>query len=119
MVLSTVDVSRHKAGSGSAFTPHSRVISEGIEQYDLQLKNVYNVNKRSSWFDYLMKSKRMFAEPLCRSEKLLGAVQDGSRKWVIVVVTVCADAASLSPSLIYEGQLCTFQGTWLESAREE
>jgi hypothetical protein len=47
MILSTVDVSRHKAGSGSAFTPHFNVISERIGQYNFQSKNVYNVNKEA------------------------------------------------------------------------
>lgn len=61
----------------------------------------------------------MFTKALFESRKLLGAAQDGSRKWVTVVTTICADGTSLSPGLIYEGQPNTIQDTWLEGVSEE
>jgi len=117
--LNTLDVSRHKAESVSAFMQYFEVVSKKIEQYGIQPKNMYNMDEKGFLIGYLTKSKRVFTKALFESGKLLGAAQDGSRKWVTVVATICADGTSLSPGLIYEGQPNTIQDTWLEGVNEE
>ena len=61
----------------------------------------------------------MFTKALFDNHKLIGTVQDGSRKWVTVVATICADGTSLSPGIIYEDQANTSQDTWLDGVKEE
>lgn len=61
----------------------------------------------------------MFTTALFDNHKLIGTVQDGSRKWVTVVATICADGTSLSPGIIYEDQANTSQDTWLDGVKEE
>jgi hypothetical protein len=50
----------------------------------------------------LQETQRVFAKYLYKQVKLVGAGQDGSREWITVVATICADGTSLSPTLIYK-----------------
>jgi hypothetical protein len=78
--LNTLDVSRHKAESVSAFKQYFDVVSSKIEQYGIQPQNMYNMDEKGFLIGYLTKSKRVFTKALFESGKLLGAAQDGSRK---------------------------------------
>lgn len=117
--LNTLDISGHKVESAGPFRQCSDVLSSKIEQYGIQPKNMYNMDEKGFLIGYLTKSKRVFTKALFQSRKLLGTAQDGNRKWVTVVATICADGTSLSPGLIYQGQPNTIQDTWLEGVNEE
>lgn len=44
--LNTLDVSRHKAESISAFKQYFDVVSSKIEQYGIQPQNMYNMDEK-------------------------------------------------------------------------
>ena len=48
------------------------------------------------------------------SGRILGASQDGSREFISVLATICADGIHLPPALIYKGKLYDLMDTWLE-----
>lgn len=82
-------------------------------------RNMYNMDEKGFLIGYLTKSKRVFTKALFDNQKLMGTAQDGSRTWVTVVATICADGTSLSPGIIYEGQPNTVQDSWLDGVKEE
>jgi hypothetical protein len=55
--LNTMDVSRHKAESVSTFKQYFEVVSRKVEQYDIQPKNMYNMNEKGFLIGYLTMSK--------------------------------------------------------------
>jgi hypothetical protein len=59
------------------------------------------------------KVKRIFPKALMKKQKLLGARQDGSREWITLLATICADGSSLPPALIYKAVSGNLQDTWL------
>lgn len=117
--LNTLDVSRHKAESANSFKQYFDVLSSKIEQYGIMPRNMYNMDEKGFLIGYLTKSKRVFTKALFDNQKLVGTAQDGSRTWVTVVATICADGTSLSPGIIYEGQPNTVQDSWLDGVKEE
>jgi hypothetical protein len=62
----------------------------------------------------LQKTQRVFTNDLYKQVKLVGAGQDGSPEWITVVATICADGASLSPTLIYKAVSGNLRDTWLD-----
>ena len=50
---------------------------------------------------------------------MLGAGQDGSREWIIILATICIDGTYLPPSLIYQAISGNLQDTWLDEIRLE
>lgn len=47
------------------------------------------------------------------------AGQDGSREWITVLATICADGTALSPALIYKAASGDLQDTWLDDFRAD
>ena len=58
--------------------------------------------------------KRIVPIDHLRSKKTLGSSQDGSREFISLLATICADGSALTPALIYQGDSYDLQDTWLE-----
>ncbi len=58
--------------------------------------------------------KRIVPIDHLRSKKTLGSCQDGSREFLSLLATICADGTALPPALIYQGESYDLQDTWLE-----
>jgi hypothetical protein len=58
--------------------------------------------------------KRIASIKQLRTKRLLGAKQDGSREFVSLLATICADGTALPPALIYQGESGDLQDSWLE-----
>ena len=58
--------------------------------------------------------KRIVPRKHLESKKILGTNQDGSREFISLLATVCADGTALPPALIYQGDTYDLQNTWLE-----
>ncbi|KAI6788227.1 hypothetical protein KC361_g9166 [Hortaea werneckii] len=67
----------------------------------------------------LQKTRRIFTRELYEQSTLTGAGQDGSREWITVVATICADGTKLSPALIYKAISGNLQDTWLNDFEPE
>ena len=58
--------------------------------------------------------KRIVPRKHLQSKKTLGKAQDGSREFISLLATICADGTALAPGLIYQGSTHDLQDTWLE-----
>ena len=58
--------------------------------------------------------KRTVPRKHLESKKTLGKNQDGSREFISLLATICADGTVLAPALIYQGDTYDLQDTWLE-----
>jgi hypothetical protein len=45
------------------------------------------------------------------------ALQDGSREWITLLATICADGTLLPPSLIFQSANKSIQDTWVEGIK--
>ena len=115
--LNTIDLERHKAETESSYRQYFDVLKQKISQYDIQPHNCYNMDEKGFLIGHLQKVKRIFPKALMRTHKLLGTGQDGSRQWITLVATICADGSSLSPALIYKAVSGDIQDTWLQDYR--
>jgi hypothetical protein len=71
------------------------------------------MDEKSFLIGKLQKARRIFARELYEQGSPAGAGQDGSREWITVVATICADGTRLSPALIYKAISGNLQDTWL------
>ena len=112
--LNNLDLERHNAESESSFQCYFTILGQKIEQYRIQPQNCYNMDEKGFLMGHLQKVKRIFSKSLKKQEKLLGSGQDGSRQWVTILATICADGSSLPPALIYKAVSGDLQDTWLQ-----
>jgi hypothetical protein len=59
-------------------------------------------------------TKRIASVKSLKSKRTLGASQDGSREFITLIATICADGSHVTPALIYQGASHDLQDTWLE-----
>lgn len=110
--LNTLDLARHKADSRASYEYYFDILSARIEEYDILPENTYNMDENGFLIGRLQKTQRVFTKDLYKQGKLVGAGQDGSREWITVVATICADGTSLSPTLIYKAVSGNLRDTW-------
>ena len=58
--------------------------------------------------------KRIVSAKQLRTKRLLGSKQDGSREFISLLATICADGTAIPPALIYQGESGDLQDSWLE-----
>ena len=112
--LTTFEASRFKADSEWSYRLYFDLVKEKIQQYDVQPHNTYNMDEKGFLIGYMTKTKRIFTKAAYDSGRLLGAVQDGSREWITLIATICADGTSLSPGLIYKAVSGNLQDSWVQ-----
>ena len=112
--LTTIDLARHKADSAASYRHYFSTLRREIDQYNIQPHNCYNMDEKGFLIGRLQKAKRVFPKALVQRQKLLGAGQDGSREWITLIATICADGSSLPPALIYKAASGDLQDSWLQ-----
>ena len=63
----------------------------------------------------LQKTRRIFTKASYEDKELIVSGQDGSREWITVLATICADGSYLSPALIYKSESNQLQDSWLNA----
>lgn len=112
--LNTLDLARHEADSRASYEHYFDILSARIKEYDILPENMYNMDEKGFLIGKLQKTQRVFTKDLYKQGRLGGAGQDGSREWITVVATICADGTSLSPTLIYKAVSGNLRDTWLD-----
>jgi DDE superfamily endonuclease len=89
-----------------------------MEKYNITADNLYNFDEKGFVIGLGSASKRIMARQALESGRILGASQDGSREFISLIASICADGTYLPPTLIYKGQSHDIQDTWLEEFSE-
>ena len=61
----------------------------------------------------LGRQKRVFSKQLWQRGKVKEALQDGSREWITILASVCADGTTLPPSIIFAAASGSIQSPWV------
>ncbi|KAF2842630.1 hypothetical protein M501DRAFT_1021170 [Patellaria atrata CBS 101060] len=90
------------------------ILSAMIKQYSIQKHNFYNMDEKGFMIGVLGKQWRYFSKASWESGRLKHVIQDGSREWITLVATICADGTALPLALIYEAVSGDLQDTWFQ-----
>ena len=85
-----------------------------IQKYRIKPSNLYNIDEKGFLIGICNTKRRIVSKKMMKNKKLLGASQDGSREFISLLATICADGTALPPALIYEGKSHDLQDSWLE-----
>jgi hypothetical protein len=112
--LNNLDLERHQADSLHSHEVYFNTVNQRFQQYQVLEDNIYSIDEKGFLLRRLNKVRRIFSRDLKGSGKLLGAVQDGSRDWMTVAATICADGTELAPLPIHQSNAGTIQDSWLK-----
>ena len=85
-----------------------------IETYHIKPQNTYNFDEKGFLLGLCQTRKRIVPRQHLRTKSTLGTIQDGSREFISLLATICADGTALPPALIYQGASYDLQDSWLE-----
>jgi hypothetical protein len=114
-----IDRARHQADSISKYTLYFSLLHEKMSKYDVEARNIYNMDEKGFMLGVLTRSKRVFSRRLYEEGKIKAHIQDGSREWITLLACICADGSALAPALIYQSASGSIQDTWLQAMRPE
>jgi hypothetical protein len=98
-----------KADNKDSYHHYFELLQAKIQQYNVELRYIYNMDKKGFLISITLRQKRVFSQKLWEQKRVMAGLQDGSRRWITVLATVCADGNSLDPAVIYKGKgtLCS------------
>jgi DDE superfamily endonuclease/Tc5 transposase DNA-binding domain len=112
--LRTIDHKRKIADNSYHFEHFFTLLHEKIEKFNIQPQNIYNVDEKGFLLGFSRTSKRVVSLEQLKSKRIAGASQDGSREFITLIASICADGSYLPPALIYQGESYDLQDTWLD-----
>lgn len=68
------------------------------------MENIYNWDEKGFLIGICQAVKRIMTRETYDSGKVRSARQDGSREFISLLATICADGTKLPPALIYKGK---------------
>jgi hypothetical protein len=107
-----IDCNRYKADSRETYSQYFQYLHKGMQEYEVEAENVYNMNEKGFMLGTTGCSKRVFSKRLWQQKRTRYALQDGSREWITVLGCCCADGSALDPVLIFQG-ISGIQSSWV------
>ena len=108
-----MDANRHNADSGYKYELYFEALQQKITQYRLRPEHTYNMDEKGFAIGVLGRSKRIFSRRQYERGEVRQARQDGSREWVSLLATICADGTALPPGIIFASKNSTIQSRWV------
>ncbi|PMD26311.1 hypothetical protein NA56DRAFT_733159 [Hyaloscypha hepaticicola] len=95
------------------------LLIKAINDYNIIAGNIYNWDEKGFLIGLAHTLKRIMTKKLYNSGRIISAAQDGSREFISLLASICADGTALPPALIYKGASGDLQDTWLEDLNEK
>jgi hypothetical protein len=110
---SGIDRTRSKADSHFKDKLYFDLLHRKVAEHGVLPCNTYNMDEKGFLVGILGRSKRVFSKRQWEKKEAKAALQDGSREWITVLASVCADGTAILPSLMYASANSSLQTTWV------
>jgi hypothetical protein len=97
-----IDTLRFQADSEYKYKLYFDLLHKKIQEYEVEQRHTYNMDEKGFMIGVVGRSKRVFSKNSFVKKRVRAATQDGSREWITVLASVCADGSALPPGLIYQ-----------------
>jgi hypothetical protein len=114
-----IDRNRWKADSEEKYTWYFNFWHSKIVEYSIEPDQIYNMDEKGLLIGKTTQTHRVFNKAMWDRGELKEALQDGSREWITIVATICADRTALDPALIYSSDADTLQTFWTRDIEDQ
>jgi hypothetical protein len=115
--IAGMDRVRHQADSAEKYKLYFDLLQKKTKEYDVKARHTYKMDEKGFMIGVTGRSKRVFSRRLWERKEVKKALQDGSRTWITLLATICADGTSLPPSLIFQSANESIRDTWVEGIK--
>jgi hypothetical protein len=92
---------------------------KATEQYNITAENIYNWDEKDFLIGLARTLKRIMIKKIYNSGRIMAVKQDGSREFISLLASICADGTALPPALIYKETSEDLQDTWLKDLNKK
>jgi hypothetical protein len=92
-----MDRTRHLADSEVRYQYYFDHLHSKIKEYNLEAKNLYNMDEKGFLMGLTGRSKRVFSKRMWTKKEVRASLQDGSREFLTLMAATCADESWLPP----------------------
>jgi hypothetical protein len=108
-----MDAVRLHADSKRKYNLYFDLLHGKMREHKVKIRNTYNMDEKGFLIGLCNGSKRVFSRRQWEAKEVTAALQDGSREFITLIASVCADGEVLPPGLIYPSANSTLQSTWV------
>jgi hypothetical protein len=90
-----------------------------MKEYRIEKRLTFNMDEKGSMIGVQSKSKRVFSKVVWVKDGARAPIQDGSREWITIIPTICADGTTLFTSIIYPSEGYELYDSWVEDIPPE
>lgn len=94
-----LEICRAKALNPTAVHEYFTLLTETINKYDINWKNIYNMDEKGIQLGIGGKARVL----VDRDQKNVQKIESGNRDLVTIIECICADGTALHPSFVFEG----------------
>ena len=87
---------------------------EAIQRYRFIAGDIYNWDEKGFLEGIASAMKHVVAVEAYKTGRVRHAAHDGSREWISLLASICADGIVFPPALIYSSESGTIMDIWLE-----
>lgn len=114
-----IDRNRYQADSEGKYERYFSFWHSKIKEYQIEPEQMYNMDEKGLLMGKTSRTHRVFNRAMWDRGELQAAIQDGSREWVTILATICADGTAIDPSLIYASKASTIRSSWVKDIEQE
>ena len=96
-----MDRTRHNADSTAKYEVYFELLHNKIKEYNVLPENTYTMDEKGFMIGVTGRSKRVFSREQWDKKEVRDSLQDGSRDWITVLASICADGTPLPPGIIF------------------
>jgi hypothetical protein len=109
-----MDCSRHQADSKTKYRLYFDLLHSKMREYNISPHHTYNMDEKGFLVGVTGRTKRIFSKQMWDKKEVRLSLQDGSREFLTLLASICADGSRLPPGLIYPAANGPIRSTWVE-----
>jgi hypothetical protein len=114
-----IDRSRHKADSEVKYDMYFKFWHSKMAEYGIKPDQICNMDEKGLLMGSTSRTHRVFSRAMWDRGELQAALQDGSREWITILATICADGTALAPSLVYSSDASAVSLSWVRDINHQ
>ena len=114
-----MDRVRQEAGSTDKYDSYFDQLHHQMIEHKIQPRLTFNMDEKGFMIGVQSKSKRVFNKLVWAKDGARAPIQDGTREWITILPTICADGTTLFTSIILPSKGNNIRDSWVEDIPPE
>jgi hypothetical protein len=109
-----IDRNRHQADSETKYRLYFDLLHSKMREYNILPCHTYNMDEKGFLTGVIGRTLRIFSKRMWDKKEVRASLQDGSREFITLLASTCADGSRLPAGLIFASAKGDIRSTWVD-----